>query len=124
MPAFLLPLLGYAKSGLGSALAFLKGLNPWQIACLGLALFALVQHFEIVSARHTAAKWQKQYEAVKAQLDSVSSKRNEQKQTSEKTVTQVVQGQERVKTVVKTIHDAPNPPDCKTPGLDNLRNVL
>jgi hypothetical protein len=58
------------------------------------------------------------------QLDHISTNKNVQKQVTTRTVEKVVQGQVQVRTIVQHIHDAPNPPDCGTPDLDQLRNVL
>lgn len=52
--------LGGAMSKLG---AFLKSLSLWQIVSLGLAIFALIQHFELAHSRAEAARWQKQFTA-------------------------------------------------------------
>ena len=61
---------------------------------------------------------------TRTQLEQISTARNEQKQTSAKTVREVIEGQDKVRTVVKVIHDAPNPEECRTPALDVLRNEL
>jgi hypothetical protein len=113
-----------AGNALSAVWRFLKGASAWQLIALGLAGLCIILWFQRNDARSDAARWQKQDAAHVAELQRISTKKNEQGRTSEKTVTQVVQGQDRVRTVVKTIHDAPNPPDCRTPGLSNLRNVL
>jgi hypothetical protein len=43
-----------------TALGFLGSLNVWQLGCLGLALFAFVQHFEIAAGKRHSAKVEKQ----------------------------------------------------------------
>jgi hypothetical protein len=114
----------FGGNALAAAMRFFSQLTVWQAMCLGLALFALVQHFELAHTRREAANYKTQRDYYLSELQRITSAKDTQTKTSERTVTQVVQGQERVKTVVRTIHDAPNPPDCKTPGLSNLRNVL
>jgi hypothetical protein len=77
-----------------------------------------------VSARHSAARWEKQASGLQQQLNSISTAKNVQKQTTTRTVEKVIQGQRQVQTIVRVIHDAPNPPDCKTPALPELQNAL
>lgn len=53
------------------ALRFLGSLTLWQFVSLGLAVLYGVQHFELVVARHSAAKWHHQYDVLnKAQKDA------------------------------------------------------
>jgi hypothetical protein len=49
------------KSAASASLKWLTSLSAWQLLCLGLACFAVVQHFTLITARHDAARWQKQY---------------------------------------------------------------
>jgi hypothetical protein len=111
--------------------AFLKpvgnllGRISWQgwlcIACAlaGLWLVHDRNHWKAVATERQASLVK-----LHATLDSISTKRDVQKQVSTRTVEKVVQGQAQVRTVVEHIHDAPNPPDCGTPDLENLRSVL
>jgi hypothetical protein len=55
-----------------------------------------LQRFQLADARHDRDAWHRQYDTVHAQLQAISSKRNEQK----------VETQERIKVVTRTIHDA------------------
>jgi hypothetical protein len=103
---------------LGGALsklwAWLSHRSFWQIVCMALAAFALVQHFQLADARHDRDSYRSQRDEYKRQLDAISSKRNEQKATTA----------ERIKVVTRTIHDADErakvvekalpPGDCKT----------
>jgi hypothetical protein len=70
-------LSGLGLTGLaGAAVAFPQFSVPiwtwlcarsfWQLTTLGLGIFALFQHFELVSVRHEAAGWQKQYADLKS----------------------------------------------------------
>jgi hypothetical protein len=91
---------------------------PWRLigyASLGLVIVSLFVALKLERA-HSAK--------LSAQLHAITSAQKQQKRTTERTVREVVEGQERVKTIVKTIHDAPNPEGCRTPGLETLRNVL
>lgn len=68
--------------------------------------------------------WKAKATELQHQLDAISTKRNEQKQTTDRNVEKVVQESVQVRTVVKHIHDAPKPEDCGTPDLSTLRNAL
>lgn len=114
----------FAGNALSAVWRFLRHASLWQLIALGLAVFALVQHFQLAGERRHSAKVEAQLAKVTAQLQRISTARNDQRVVTQRTVAQVTQGQERVRTVVKAIHDAPNPPDCRTPALDQLRNVL
>ena len=74
MPLMLLSVLGGVKSCFTAVFGFLAKLNPWQLACLALALFAVVEHFELISARHSAAKWQRQYQTVQTENAKLSAR--------------------------------------------------
>ena len=113
----------FGKAG-KAILSWLSHASLWQIVSICLCVFICVQHFQLVSARHSAAKWEGLAVNYRRQLDSISTKRDVQKQVSTRTVEKVVQGQVQVRTVVEHIHDAPNPPDCGTPDLGELRNAL
>jgi hypothetical protein len=58
------------------------------------------------------------------QISDMTTRQDVQHGISEKTVTKVVQGPERIKTIVQHIHDAPEGPDCTTPDLELLRNTI
>ena len=108
----------------GKLLDGLSRLSIWQILCIVLGLFCLMQTVRLHSEQRHSHKLEAQIVKLSDQLRSISTTRNEQKQTSERNVDQVVKGDPKTRVVVKTIHDAPNPSDCRTPGLDTLRNVL
>lgn len=112
------------RSWLGSAWDFLKGASAWQILCLAMGALLIVQHFQLVSARHSAARWEKQASGLQQQLNSISTNKNVQHEVTTRTVARVIQGQKQVQTIVRVIHDAPNPPDCKTPAIDRLRSAV
>lgn len=55
--------LTVAKTLFGKLWTALSHASLWQLVSLGLAIFAAVQHFQLVDARHDADKWQRQYTA-------------------------------------------------------------
>jgi hypothetical protein len=89
----------------------------WQLVSIGLGAWLLLTMYQRNDARHDRDSYLKQRDYYRGELQRVTSARNEQVKVSERTVTQVVRGQDSVRTIVKTIHDAPNPPDCRTPQL-------
>jgi hypothetical protein len=123
-----MPFLIAAKLLAGNALSavwkFLKGASAWQLIALALAGLCIILWFQRNDARSDAARWEKQAAGFKAQLDSISTKRNVQHDVTERTVEKVVKGDPVVQKIVQVIHDAPNPPGCKTPGLDAARTAL
>lgn len=112
------------KAFAGRALAVLGRLNVWQLLLIVMTAFAALQSVRLASEQRHARKVEAQLAKAADALNRITTARNEQRRTSETTVTRVIQGQDRVRTIVKTIHDAPNPPDCKTPALDQARNAL
>lgn len=54
---------------------------------------------------------------LKETIRQMTVAQKEQTDTSETTVVKVVQGPEKVHTIIKTIHDAPLPANCVTPPL-------
>jgi hypothetical protein len=114
----------FAGNAISAVWRFLKGASAWQLIALGLAGLCIILWFQRNDARSDAARWEKQAAGFKAQLDSISTKRNVQHDVTERTVMKVVRGDPVVRKIVQVIHDAPNPPDCKTPALNQARNVL
>lgn len=54
-------------------------------------------------------------------IRGMTTKQDVQHEVSTRTVTEVVQGPERLRTVIRHIHDAPLPPNCATPDLPFAR---
>jgi hypothetical protein len=113
-----------AGNALGAVWRFLKHASFWQLIALALAGLCIILWFQLNDARSDAARWEKQAAGFKAQLDSISTKRNVQHDVTERTVEKVVKGDPVVQKIVQVIHDAPNPPDCKTPGLETAKAAL
>lgn len=97
----------------------------WREGIIGLLLMALAGSFIAlkVEQRH-AAKLQAQVVTLTAKLESISTAKNEQRQTTERTIKGAIEGQARAKVITRIIHDAPLPADCGTPALDTAREVL
>jgi hypothetical protein len=98
----------------GRALKWLGSLSFWQLACLALASFALVQHFVIADARHDAVNYRRQRDEYKAQLQAISAKRNEQKVVTRDRIKVVERTIKSADERAKVIEAAPPAPDCKT----------
>jgi hypothetical protein len=124
MSAFLIAAKLFAGNALSAVWRFLKGASAWQLIALGLAAFALVQHFQLAGERRHSAKVEAQLAKATVQLQRISSVKNVQKRETanriEHTRVIIKQADERAK-VVET---APLPGNCVTPSLDTLRNVL
>lgn len=60
--------------------------------------------------------------ALRTQIRGMTTAQDSQGKITTLTVDRVVQGPERVRTVVQHIHDAPIPPKCETPDLPYLRS--
>jgi hypothetical protein len=128
----LLALKLFAGNALGAVWrwikAFFEALN-WQgwIGLIAASVCALLWIVAASDARHwkkQSGQFERLYRADHATLQSISTKRNVQHDVTERTVEKVVKGDPVVQKIVQVIHDAPNPPDCKTPGIETLRNVL
>jgi hypothetical protein len=124
MSAFLIALKLFAGNALSAVWKFLKHASFWQLVSIGLAGLCILLWFQRNDARSDAARWQKQDAAHVAELKRITAAKSAQKQTTDKNVAKVIEGQRVVQKIVQVIHDAPNPPDCGTPGLSTLREVL
>jgi hypothetical protein len=96
--------------------AWLGSLNIWQLACIGLALFAGVQTLRLGAEQRHAHKVEAQLSKAVEKLNAISSKRDEQGKITA----------QRIRVVTRTIHDAegraekvegaPLPGGCKSPS--------
>jgi hypothetical protein len=107
--------LGFVKRAGGAVWRWLTHASFWQLVSLALACFAIVQHFQIADARHDAASYAKQRDALKAELDAISSKRNEQKAETGKRIVVVKEQIRHADTEAKRIEQAELPGQCKSP---------
>lgn len=102
LPLAQLKLLGYCALGL-------------LVAGLIVALSLERRHSRKLSERNAY---------LVSELQRITTAKDEQRKTSERTVREVIEGPERVRTIVRTIREAPNPEGCATPSLDVLRNEV
>ena len=72
----------YAKAGLSGLWGFLKGASAWQILCLAMGALLIVQHFQLVSARHSAAKWEALSVNYRRQIDAADTQARQAEQQS------------------------------------------
>ena len=124
-----LPLLGTVLAGatfhapfadvvlkvLKAAWGWLSHASLWQLVSLGLAIFALAQHFRLADAQHDAASYLKQRDEYAKQLQSISSKRDEQKAVTKETVRVVKEQIRHADDKAKVIEQAPLPGNCRSP---------
>jgi hypothetical protein len=81
MSAVLIAAKLLAGNALSAVWRFLKGASAWQLLALGLAVFALVQHFQLAGERRHSAKLQAQITKIasdaretKAKLDAANAR--------------------------------------------------
>jgi hypothetical protein len=91
---------------------------------MGLAAFALVQHFQLAGERRHSAKVEAQLAKTTAELQRVSSAKNTQAKVTKRTVGQAKVIARKADEQATKIETAPLPGNCETPSLDVLRNVL
>jgi hypothetical protein len=114
MLSFALTILGYGRIAANAVGAWLSRRSLAELACIALVAFALVQHFQLKDARHDRDAWHRQFDSEHAKLQAISSKRNDQKLTTD----------QNIKIVTKIVHDAedkahqvesaPPPGNCRT----------
>ena len=110
------PLILLALKRLGGAVwGWLSSLTLWQLVSLGLAIILIIQHFQLLDARHDRDAWRKQYNAEHAKLQAISSKRNEQKAETTERIKVVLQKQRSADSEARKIEQAPLPGQCRTP---------
>jgi len=113
--AFLIAAKLFAGNALSAVWRFLKGASAWQLIALGLAVFALVQHFQLAGERRHSAKVEAQLAKVTVQLQRISSVKNVQKRETvnriEHTRVIIKQADERA----KVVEQAPLPGNCEQP---------
>jgi len=124
MPILAAFALANLKRDIGAALGWLSKATVWQIGCIVLGAWLLVVKFQLADARSDAARYAKQRDYYRSELQRISTAKNEQKRETIKTV-------ERARVIVKQadrqaekVEQSALPGECKTPALDTLRNVL
>jgi hypothetical protein len=124
MSAFLIAAKLLAGNALSAVWRFLKGASAWQLIAMGLAAFALVQHFQLAGERRHSAKVEAQLAKTTAELQRISSAQNMQHKTTQRTVYVARTIARKADEQAKKVETAPLPGNCVTPSLDTLRNVL
>lgn len=82
---FILMLLGGAKRLIGAALSWLSRRSIAELACIALAILAIVQTMRLADARHDEAAWKRNAEAqAKGRREDRAAYENAQRLASEK----------------------------------------
>ena len=106
-----MPIALFLMGGAKRILALLRRLSFWQLACLALAIIAVLQTYRHRDARSDADKWEKTYHAYRA---SQAAAAKEQKETTARNIIvyrdRMVEGGK----VAERIERAPTPEGCKT----------
>lgn len=103
----------------------LTALRHWKL--VGLGLLALLLAMQTVRLGHRTNQLEREKIAnneLRAELKSISDKKNEQRETTKGNVDEAEKGEREAKPIADKIRDAPIPPNCETPGLDILRNEI
>lgn len=90
----------------------------------GLAALALLLGIALHLERRHSRKLQAQVVKLEQTLRDISTRKNEQKDRSERNVDKVVKGDPVIRETVRVIREAPIPEGCKTPALPELRNAV
>lgn len=108
MPAFLIAAARYWKAGL-----------------IGLLVLLLaIQSVRLGHERNLLEKERINSNELRAELKAISTKRNEQAETTRGNVERAEKNEREGRKIADTILEAPIPPDCQTPGLEIMRNEL
>lgn len=111
-----MPVITAVLTRLGlAAWNWLSHASFWQVVSLVLGVLLAVQHFQLIDARHDAAKWKKQYDAVQTELTKLSASRNAQKATTVERIKVLHQKARIADDKAQVIEQAPLPGQCRTP---------
>ena len=100
------------KAAFSGLTGFLRELSFWQLACLALAIMAVLQTYRARDARSDAERWEKTYHGYRA---SQAAAAEAQKQV---TATNIVRTRDRIVQIegpARIVETAPLPGQCKTP---------
>jgi hypothetical protein len=90
----------FARAGLSGIYGFLRTASAWQILCLALGGVYIYTHFELVSARHSAARWEKQFNAEHAgRVADRTAYQSAQKQAAQKNQADIQRTEQRQKEI-------------------------
>jgi hypothetical protein len=104
-----------AGNALSAVLRFLKGASAWQLVALALAGLCIILWFQRNDARSDAARWQKQDAAHVAELQRISSAKNEQRAITREKIKLVETKRVEADREARKIEQAPLPGQCRTP---------
>jgi hypothetical protein len=97
----------------------------WKLIGLGLlCLFLAVQTVRLGMAENRIERLKIDNNELRAELKSISDKRNQQKAETEKRVEQAERNESEGRRIADKIRAAPIPQNCETPGLEILRNEI
>jgi hypothetical protein len=115
MSAFLIAAKLFAGNALSAVWRFLKGASAWQLIAMGLAVFALVQHFQLAGERRHSAKVEAQLAKTTAELQRISSAKDEQAKVTTRTVERAKVIYRKADEQATKVEQAPLPGQCRTP---------
>lgn len=89
----------------------------WKLAAIGLMALALaVQTVRLGLAENRADKLRIANNELRAELKSISDKRNEQKAETSRRIDRAERGNKEADKIARKIEEAPLPGQCKTPA--------
>jgi hypothetical protein len=100
---------------LKSVVAWLSHRSFWQIVCMALALLLIVQTIRVHAEQRHSRKVEGQLSKTTAELQRISSKRNEQQIVTREKIKIVTQHIHDADGKARVIEQAPLPGNCKTP---------
>ena len=107
-----MPIALFLMGGAKRVFALLGRLSFWQLACLALAILAVLQTYRHRDARSDAERWEKTYHAYRA---SQAAAAKAQKETTARNIIvyrdRIVEGGK----VAERIEQSPTEPNCRTP---------
>jgi hypothetical protein len=96
----------------------------WKYGCLGVTALCLALSVALWLEKIHSGKLSDRVTVLTAKLSEISSKKNEQHSTTSGNIKHADDGRKKAEQVKERIIKTPNPPNCSTPALDELRNEL
>lgn len=97
----------------------------WREGIMGLLLIALaVSMIALKLEKRHSAKQQAQIVTLSAELQRISTARDEQHKATDTSIAKANDGIKAVQPVKHRLETAPIPANCKTPGIEAAREVL
>ena len=107
--------LANAALDLGKVGKWLMGRSVWQLLCLALLAYVIVLKFEVADARHDRDSYKGQRDRLQAELDRISTRKNEQKSVTSGNIAKAREDQKRAEDKAREVESAPLPGNCATP---------